>query len=124
MLGDMKVSASIAVKNLEESKAFYKDLLGLHLVAEIPGVNVYEGNGSIVIYQAPSAGTGEATVAMWDVSGHFDEVVAALKEKGVQFEDYTPPQEVQDSVAAVAPNMQAAWFKDPSGNVLGLNARG
>ena len=47
--------------------------------------------------------------------------VAALKKKGVKFEDYDMPGlKTVNSIASFGP-LKAAWFRDCEGNILGIS---
>jgi len=119
MLGDKNVHAVIGVKDLDAAKKFYGDTLGLKLSEENPGgVKCISGNREIMIYQSAFAGTNQATAASWDVDDVTD-TVETLKGKGVSFEHYNdlPGVTLEGDVHVMGP-MQAAWFKDPDGNIL------
>ncbi len=88
MLGDNKVHAIIAVKDLDEAKKFYEEVVGLEKVDESPGGVTYKsGDSSVFVYPSEFAGTNKANAASWEVSD-VDAVVADLKDKGVSFEHY------------------------------------
>ena len=58
-------------------------------------------------------------LAGWDVDD-LGATVAALREQGIVFEEYDYPSlKTVDGIASVG-SMQAAWFKDPDGNLLAL----
>ena len=124
MLGESTVMATVAVKDTEQAKQFYGGTLGLHQVDENPGGVTYEsGSSRLFLYQAPSAGSGQATCATWEV----DDVTAtvdALKAKGVKFEHYDLPGATLEGDVHVWGVMKAAWFKDPDGNVLAIGNDG
>ena len=120
MLGDSTVAASVAVSDINKAKDFYGQTLGLKQIDENPGgVSYQSGEGKIFVYQAPTAGSGQATCASWDVA-NIEEVVKALGEKGVTFEHYDMPGGQRDGDIHVMGGMKGAWFKDPDGNILGL----
>lgn len=120
MLGQSRVCGVIAVANMDSGKAFYGGTLGMHPVEEKGGGVLYEsGGGNIFVYESPTAGSGQATCASWqvdDVAG----VVSALKAQGVLFETYDMPGVDWQGEVAVMGDMQSAWFKDPDGNILNV----
>ncbi len=120
MLAGGKVFATVAVSDITAGREFYGGILGLNQVDENPGGVTYEsGGGQLFIYQAPTAGTGQATCAAWAV----DDVEAAveeLKTKGIAFEHYDLPGGTRDGDVHIMGAMKAAWFKDPDGNVLSI----
>ena len=51
----------------------------------------------------------------------FDAEVAALREKGVTFDEFEMDQITWDNgVASLPDGSRAAWFTDPDGNILNL----
>jgi len=122
MLGDSTVFATIAVRDSQMAKAFYQDILGLHLVSENDAGCMYEsGTGKVFVYQSPTAGTNEATSAAWDVED-IEQTVHDLQAKGVVFEQYDiPDADVNGYVYTMGPQ-KAAWFKDPDGNILSIGS--
>ena len=85
-----------------------------------PGVQGYRsGNSSILVYQSTYAGTSRATTATW-VVGDVDRTVAALKQRGIAFEQYDLPDSTWQGDVMVSGKIRSAWFKDPDGNVLAL----
>lgn len=120
MLQDSTVFATIAVRDSQLAKKFYRDTLGLRLVDENDAGCMYEsGTGKVFVYQAPSAGTNQATSAAWEVD-NIEQVVEDLQAKGVVFEQYDiPDADVNGYVYTVGPQ-KAAWFKDPDGNILSV----
>ena len=121
-LGTKDVAATIAVKDLDTAKRFYEDKLGLKLVhAEGSEALMYQtGDSKLLVYRSQFAGTNRATAATWSVGGDVDEVVQALRAKGVSFEHYDMPGMERRGDVHVAGKMKAAWFRDPDGNILGL----
>lgn len=122
MLQDSTVFATIAVRDSQLAKEFYRDTLGLRLVNENDAGCMYEsGAGKVFVYQAPSAGTNQATSAAWEVDD-IEQVVEDLQAKGVVFEQYDiPDADVNGYVYTVGPQ-KAAWFKDPDGNILSIGS--
>jgi catechol 2,3-dioxygenase-like lactoylglutathione lyase family enzyme len=125
MLSDKDAAANIAVKNLETARKFYQDTLGLTQVgAEGQELIVFRsGNSSINVYQSQYAGTNQATAVTWVVGENVEDVVQALKAKGVTFEHYDMPDMKRESDVHIAGNMKVAWFKDPDGNILNVVSR-
>jgi len=59
-------------------------------------------------------------VAGWKVE-NIEEVVEALRERGVVFEQYDLPglKTDEQGIAAIGPS-KSAWFKDTEGNILSI----
>ena len=126
MLSEGKVLATIAVKDLGISKAFYGETLGLKQVEENPAGVTYEcGGGSrVFVYQSGMAGTNQATCATWNVAD-VEAAVSALGANGVTFEHYDMPGATLQGDIHVwegEMSMKTAWFKDPDGNILNLGS--
>lgn len=122
MLSDKNAVANIAVKDLEIAKRFYQDVLGLQLIdSGLPEVVIFEsGNSKIIVYKSQYAGTNKATSMTWTVGDNIEEVVQALKVKGVTFEHYDVPNTKLEGDIYVDGKMKVTWFKDPDGNILNL----
>jgi hypothetical protein len=71
----------------------------------------------LFVYESRYAGTNQATSATWVVDDA-EEVVRALKAKGVSFEHYDLPGLTRQGDLHVAGSFKGAWFKDPDGNIL------
>jgi predicted enzyme related to lactoylglutathione lyase len=127
MLGNNDAFATIAVKDVKSAKTFYEDTLGLtQEETQEQGVLSYKsGNSRVLVYESQFAGTNKATAATWVIEDQFENVVQTLKAKGVVFEHYDFPGMTRQGDVHVGGNgnMKAAWFKDPTGNILALVSR-
>jgi catechol 2,3-dioxygenase-like lactoylglutathione lyase family enzyme len=125
MLGDKDASANIAVKNLEVSKKFYEDTLGLTQIdtEEEELIAFKSGNTTIYVYQSPNAGTNKATAVTWVVGEDLENIVRKLKTKGVMLEHYDMPYMTRENDIHIFGDMKVAWFKDPDGNILNITSR-
>ncbi|HEV8498263.1 MAG TPA: VOC family protein [Gemmatimonadaceae bacterium] len=119
MLADRTVVATVAVKDMGPAKRFYEGVLGLKQVAAegTQAVTYAAGGGKLLVYQSQFAGTNKATVATWFVGQDLQRVVQALKGKGVAFEHYDMPETKREGDIHTSGPVQAAWFKDPDGNI-------
>ena len=122
MLGDKQAAANIAVKDLEAAKKFYAETLGLKQIdAEGEELIVFKsGNSARNVYRSQYAGTNKATAVTWAVGEDVENIVRALKDKGVTFEHYDMPDMTLKSDIHVARGIKVAWFKDPDGNILNI----
>jgi predicted enzyme related to lactoylglutathione lyase len=122
MLSDKNAAANIGVKDLEIAKRFYQDVLGLQLIdSGLPEVVIFKsGNSKFIVYKSKYAGTNKATSMTWTVGDNIEEVVQALKVKGITFEHYDIPNTKLEGDIHVDGKMKVAWFKDPDGNILNL----
>ena len=119
MLKDYPVTATIAVKDKAKGKQFYSEVLGLELVSEDPILVYKSGDTKLYVYDSPTGGTGQASVATWNVD-NLEDVVKELTGKGVEFEHYDLGGGKPDSPIHDNGSSKAAWFKDPDGNTIAL----
>jgi catechol 2,3-dioxygenase-like lactoylglutathione lyase family enzyme len=123
MLGDTDALATIAVKDVAVARKFYEGTLGLKRVptGEEPGVLGYRsGSSSLLVYESQYAGSNKATAATWVVGDALNDIVRALKAKGVAFERYDLPDTKHEGDVHVSGKTRVAWFKDPDGNILSI----
>ena len=88
---------------------------------EDPGGVWYRFGGEtwLYLYATPSAGTAQNTIAGWQVED-IESVMAALRKRGVVFEDYDLGEvQMVDGLADFG-LAKAAWFKDVDGNIYEL----
>jgi catechol 2,3-dioxygenase-like lactoylglutathione lyase family enzyme len=120
MLSDNDAVATVAVKNLESARTFYEQTLGLTKIMENEEVLAFKsGRSTLFVYRSQYAGTNKATVVTW-VTEKVEDIVKALKSRGVSFEHYDLPKMTRQGDLHVAGAMVAAWFKDPDGNIFSL----
>lgn len=120
MLKPLMVVATIPVTDLERSKQFYGETLGLTLLHENPFSARYDAGGGsqVSIFKRGPTKT-EHTLAHFEVRD-IATAVRDLKTKGVRFHEYVDgPLKTTESIAQVGPN-RGAWFTDPDGSTLGL----
>jgi catechol 2,3-dioxygenase-like lactoylglutathione lyase family enzyme len=121
LLVDGRVIPAIPIGDLDRAKKFYGEKLGLEPVyVDLPGSQLYKcGLGSYLVIYQQSGGRPEQHVATFLVE-EIENEVAALRQRGVRFEEYDlPVLKTVDGVATVGP-IKGAWFKDPDGNVIGV----
>ncbi len=123
MIGTGRISAVLCSADLERSREFYEQKVGLALSAEtIPNHLLFDcGNGTtLLVYGRPSENKADHTqVRFWSSDVEAD--VASLVARGVVFEDYDfPALKTVDHVATTAGVGKSAWFKDPDGNTLAV----
>jgi len=122
MLGKADATPMIAVKDLDRSRRFYEDKLGLKTKDEWggEGLTLKSGDTLINVYRSEFAGTNKATSLTFQVDDAEKEV-SALKEKGIFFEHYDlPGLKPRGDLYVGEKGFKTAWFKDPDGNILSL----
>jgi catechol 2,3-dioxygenase-like lactoylglutathione lyase family enzyme len=120
MIGATMVVATLPITDLERSKAFYGDTLGLTLLWENPVSARFRcGEASeLSIFKRPPTET-EHTLSHFEVTD-IEATVRDLESKGVEFIDYTEgPLTTTGHIAQLGP-ARGAWFHDPDGNTLGV----
>src|SRR6266403_5158643 len=118
MLTTAPIIPYIPVANVARARKFYEEKVGLKPKEEYAGGVIYEcGKGSwVFMYPSPGAGTSKASTAFWAVDDVVAEV-AALRARGVKFEDYDMPGLKTVDGIATAGGAKKAWFKDSEGNI-------
>ncbi len=122
MLQDFPLYAYIPARDVTRARRFYEDKVGLRPLQELANGVVYEfaGGTRAFLYETPNAGTSQASQAFWEVAD-VDREMAALRERGVEFERYDDmPGERSPSGAITGGGAKAAWFKDTEGNILAI----
>jgi catechol 2,3-dioxygenase-like lactoylglutathione lyase family enzyme len=122
MLSDFPVFPIVLSKDLDASRAFYHGTLGLEIIREDEGDRIVFrcGGGTQLVVTLSTVGTSDTqTQLAWrvtDVRAAIDD----LRARGVRIEEYTAPDpETVDGVADMG-HSWAAWFIDPSQNVLAV----
>ena len=117
MLAHSLAVTTIAVTDLGAAKEFYGTKLGLKILDETPfAIRFGAGHGAQLSVRTGQPNVGQ-TVTHFEVDD-LDDVVADLISRGVTFEEYETPKTV-NFIATIGP-ARGAWFKDPSGNVIGV----
>ncbi|HXI65246.1 MAG TPA: VOC family protein [Gemmatimonadales bacterium] len=124
MLKNARIVPYIPVANVARARKFYEEKIGLVAKEEYAGGVVYEcGDGSwVFMYPSAGAGTSRASTAFWAVNDVVAEV-AALRKKGVVFEEYDMPGLKTMNGIATGGGAKTAWFKDSEGNILAISQR-
>ncbi len=125
MAGANRASAVLCSTDLERSRDFYENRVGLRLSPDtIPNHLLFEcGDGTtLLVYGRPAPSTADHTqVRFWSEDVAAD--VEALTARGVVFEEYDFPSLKTVRGVATTPGIgTSAWFKDPDGNILALFA--
>lgn len=122
MLGDHPVFPILLSKDRDATRAFYRDRLGLEIAREDPDDRIVfrAGGGTQIAVTRSTTGTSDTQTQMaWRVPD-VHAAVAELRGRGVKVEDYEAPDPVTVDGVADMGHSWAAWFIDPSGNVLAV----
>lgn len=122
MLSDRPVFPILLAKDLDATRSFYHDILGLEILREDPDDRIVFrcGDGTQLVLTYSTVGTADTQSQLaWRVPDIRAEV-ADLRARGVRIEEYTAPDPVTDDGVADMGHSWAAWFIDPNGNVLAV----
>ena len=124
MLSQSALTTSAPVTDLERTRAFYRDKLGLtERHSDEVGVVFEAGKGTTIYLYKRGPSKADHTIGSFSVAD-MDAEVAELKARGVVFENYDMPGMKTENGIATWGTDKAAWFKDPDGNILGLFQKG
>jgi catechol 2,3-dioxygenase-like lactoylglutathione lyase family enzyme len=121
MLRNALVCATVPATDLERSSRFYEEALGMRGARlGLEGGLYYEAGGGSLMYLYESEVPASEHVVATFIVDDLDEVIAGLRGLGVAFEEYDLPELRTANGVFSGDGFQAAWFKDPDGNVIGL----
>jgi catechol 2,3-dioxygenase-like lactoylglutathione lyase family enzyme len=121
MLSEHPAFPILLSTDLDASRRFYHDVLGLEIAREDPDRIVLRcGGGTQLVISESTVGTSDTQTQMaWRVPDIRAEI-ADLRARGVTIEEYEAPLPVTDDGVADMGHSWAAWFTDPSRNVVAL----
>jgi catechol 2,3-dioxygenase-like lactoylglutathione lyase family enzyme len=122
MLSDYPVFPILLSTDLDATRSFYRDTLGLEIAREDPGDRIVFrcGGGTQIAITLSTVGTADTQTQMaWRVSD-IQAALVDLRARGVRIEEYSAPDPVTTNGVADMGHSWAAWFIDPSGNVLAV----
>ena len=119
MLADARTHATLPAEDLERARRFYDEKLGLTPAEVAPGGLFYETTAGTRFLVFPTGGrpSGAHTQMGFRVQD-IEAEVAALSDRGVEFEHYEGLTD--DEGIATRGDIRSAWFKDSEGNLLGV----
>ncbi len=122
MLSDHPVFPILLSTDLAASRSFYRDTLGLEILREDADDRIVFrcGAGTQLVVTSSTVGTADTQTQMaWRVPD-LQAALADLRARGVRIEEYSAPDpETIDGIADMG-HSWAAWFIDPSRNVLAV----
>lgn len=123
MLEHAATMTVLPVRDAARAAAFYAGTLGLHALTGRAGGQVLfrlGSGGTLALLPKPDGRPSDSTELSFSVPD-LEEAIAALKDRGVAFEDYDLPGFRTENHIAVLEAERAAWFKDSEGNILCLH---
>ena len=127
MLEKSQAYSGFAVSDLEETKRFYGEKLGLEIKeldvgAPQPLLELRAGDRPILIYPKADLSPPNYTILNFPV-GDVEGAVDELSAQGVEFERYDEFDQDEKGIDRSGPAGGIAWFKDPSGNILAVHGQ-
>lgn len=121
MLSDFPCFPILLSLDLDATRTFYHETLGLPILREDPDDRIVFGTGGgQLVVTLSTVGTSDTQTQMaWRVPD-IRAALADLRARGVKIEEYTAPDPVTTDGVADMHHSWAAWFIDPSGNVLAV----
>jgi catechol 2,3-dioxygenase-like lactoylglutathione lyase family enzyme len=115
---DRIAQISVNAHDLERAVAFYRDVLGLRLLFQVPKMAFFDCGGVRLMVALPEKPEFDhpASVIYYNV-GDIGAAHAALKEKGVVFEG-----EPHFIAKLTTTDLWLAFFRDTEGNLLALSS--
>jgi catechol 2,3-dioxygenase-like lactoylglutathione lyase family enzyme len=123
-----EVSARLPAKDLDRARRFYEEKLGLKPAEERPGGLLYCcGQTRFAVFESFGAASGSHTQMAWEVAD-IEATIAALKARGVVFEEYDVSglktvngiAEIRGNYPSKGTGEKGAWFRDSEGNLLSI----
>jgi catechol 2,3-dioxygenase-like lactoylglutathione lyase family enzyme len=122
VLAEFPVFPILLSLDLDASRTFFHDVLGLEIAREDEGDRIVFrcGGGTQIAVTKSTTGTSDIqTQLAWRVPD-IRAAVADLRARGVRIEEYEAPDPVTTNGVADMGHSWAAWFIDPSRNVLSV----
>jgi len=121
MLSDHPVFPILLSTDVAASRTFYHDTLGLEILAENDERIVLRcGGGTQLVISRSTVGTADTQTQMaWRVPD-IRAAIVDLRARGVHIEEYAAPGPTTVDGIADMGHSWAAWFVDPSRNVLSI----
>jgi catechol 2,3-dioxygenase-like lactoylglutathione lyase family enzyme len=123
MLANADLIAFVPTCDLQRSRRFYEQTLGLEFVSEDPFALVFNAHGVMLrianVSNVKDFKPAGFTILGWRVSSA-EGTVRALGEKGIKFERFPGMQQNALGIWHSPGGAHIAWFKDPDGNILSI----
>jgi catechol 2,3-dioxygenase-like lactoylglutathione lyase family enzyme len=124
MLSNVRIETRIPTRDLDRARQWYSEKLGLEPAEERDGGLRYVGaSGVFCLFASAGVSDGSFTQMAFYVDD-VEATVAALRARGVVFEEYDGAVNGIMEIAGNYPSKgraeRAAWFRDSEGNLIGL----
>jgi catechol 2,3-dioxygenase-like lactoylglutathione lyase family enzyme len=121
MFKEIKIFSSYSVKDIDASKQFYSEVLGLETSHPMDQLQLHlAGGGEVFLYLKANHEAATFTVLNFSVP-NLEKAMQDLSEKGVRFIIYNEEDfKTDDKGVFMGDGPKIAWFKDPSDNILSV----
>ena len=123
MLGSADLIAFVPSRNLERSRRFYEQTLGLAFAGEDAFALVFDANGVMVrvvnVSMVDTFAPAPFTILGWQVAS-VERAGRSLVTRGVRLERYPGMDQDANGIWTAPGGARVAWFKDPDGNTLSI----
>jgi predicted enzyme related to lactoylglutathione lyase len=118
MFKETKAFSGLSTNNIQKTKDFYSNVLGLTVTEEYGMLRLHLATGAVIlIYPKDNHVPATYTVLNFPVD-NIEVATDELTKRGVQFEQYEGQTDEKGIVRGGGPLI--AWFKDPAGNILSV----
>ena len=120
MFKDSKAFSGFSSNEIEASKRFYGETLGLDVTEDMGGLGLrLAGGAEVFIYPKDNHVPATFTVLNFPVDD-IEAAVDRLVEAGVTFERYDGFDQDEKGIVRGSEGPTIAWFKDPAGNIVSV----
>ena len=106
---------ALSVTDLPRATAFYRDMLGLKVLFEVPRMSFFDIGGVRLMLSAHGGKPGGRDTVFYFKVADAEQAHTDLSGRGVSFDE--PPHVIGRTPTS---EVMLAWCKDPDGNLLGL----
>jgi predicted enzyme related to lactoylglutathione lyase len=118
MFKDTKAFSGLSTNDIQKTKDFYSNVLGLTVTEEYGMLRLHLATGAVIlIYPKDNHIPATYTVLNFPVD-NIEKATGELTKRGVQFEQYEGQTDEKGIFRGGGPLI--AWFKDPAGNILSV----
>jgi catechol 2,3-dioxygenase-like lactoylglutathione lyase family enzyme len=122
MFQDTKAFSGFSTNDIQKTKEFYGNVLGLRVAEEYGMLRLHLATGAdVLVYPKDDHTPATYTILNFPVDD-IEQAVDELTSKGVAFEHYNNMTDEKGIARGRSQNRgpDIAWFKDPAGNILSV----
>lgn len=121
MFSNTKAFSGFSTSDIQKTKEFYSDILGLNVDENSMGIVTLHisGGTDIIIYPKPNHTPASFTILNFPVA-NIENAVDELTGKGVKFLQYEGELKTDEKGIFRGGGPLIAWFTDPGGNILSV----